>query len=91
MEIRWSLEAADDLANVIQHIRKDNPTAALRVARMIYQGISQLKRFPNLGRVGRTSGTRELLFPPLPFIAVYRVRENAIEIARVLHGAQRWP
>jgi plasmid stabilization system protein ParE len=29
--------------------------------------------------------------PSLPFIVVYRVRESAVEIVRLLHGAQRWP
>ena len=91
MNIRWSPEAADDFASIVRHIREDNPTAALRVARTIYQGIAQLKSFPNLGRPGRVESTRELVFPQLPFIAVYRVKENVIEIAKVLHGAQRWP
>jgi len=31
------------------------------------------------------------VFSPLPFIAVYRVKAEAVEIARVLHGSQRWP
>jgi toxin ParE1/3/4 len=35
--------------------------------------------------------TRELVFPDLPFLAVYRVREDVIEINRILHGAQKWP
>ena len=25
------------------------------------------------------------------FLAVYRVRENILEVLRVMHGAQRWP
>jgi plasmid stabilization system protein ParE len=37
------------------------------------------------------SGWRELVFAPLPYIAVYRVRKEAIEIARIFHGAQDWP
>jgi len=36
-------------------------------------------------------GTRELVFSPLPFVVVYRVKEEIVEIARVLHGAQQWP
>jgi len=37
--------------------------------------------------------TRELPLPPLPFIVVYRVLErvDAVEIVKVIHGAQRWP
>jgi toxin ParE1/3/4 len=91
MEIRWSPEAAADFTAIIQYIRQDNSSAALRVARTIYQTVAQLKVFPNRGRPGRIDGTRELPLPRLPFVIVYRVGESAIEIARVVHGAQRWP
>lgn len=35
--------------------------------------------------------TRELVLVPLPFIIVYRVLPSAVEIIRIIHGAQRWP
>jgi plasmid stabilization system protein ParE len=37
------------------------------------------------------SGRRELVFPPLRYIAVYQVKENVVEISRIFHGAQDWP
>ena len=91
MEIHWSPEAAADFTAMIQYIRQDNSPAALRVARTIYQAVTQLKVFPNRGRPGRVDGTRELPLSPLPFVVVYRVGEDAVEIARLLHGAQHWP
>jgi toxin ParE1/3/4 len=91
MEIRWSPEAAFDFTAIVQYIRQDNSSAALRVARSIYDAVAQLNTFPNRGRPGRVNGTRELPLPRLPFVVVYRVRENAVEIVRLLHGAQCWP
>ncbi|HEY6253972.1 MAG TPA: type II toxin-antitoxin system RelE/ParE family toxin [Candidatus Angelobacter sp.] len=91
MKLRWSPEAADDFAQIIHHIREENPTAALRVAQRISENIAGLKRFPRLGRPGRVGETRELILSPLPFIVVYRIQDEIVEIARVLHGAQRWP
>ena len=91
MEVRWSPDAADDFTALIRNIRQDNPSAALQVGRAIYDAVAQLNTFPNRGRPGRVKGTRELPLTRLPFLVVYRVRENAVEIARVLHGAQRWP
>jgi plasmid stabilization system protein ParE len=44
-----------------------------------------------MGRIGQKNGTRELVILGLPFLAVYRVRDNVIQIIRILHGAQRWP
>jgi hypothetical protein len=36
-------------------------------------------------------GTRELPLPPLPFVVVYRVRKDIVDIANVIPGAQKWP
>jgi len=33
----------------------------------------------------------ELVFAPLPYIVVYRVKSGTVEIARIYHGAQNWP
>ncbi|HWF10372.1 MAG TPA: type II toxin-antitoxin system RelE/ParE family toxin [Bryobacteraceae bacterium] len=40
---------------------------------------------------GRMAGRRELIFPPLPYIVVYNLTDNAVEISRIFHGAQDWP
>jgi toxin ParE1/3/4 len=91
MKVRWSPEAAADFAAIVECIRKQSPSAAERVANKIYEGVVSLASFPKQGRPGRTRGTRELVFSPLPYIAVYRVKDEVVEIARVLHGSQRWP
>jgi toxin ParE1/3/4 len=44
-----------------------------------------------MGRIGRKPNTRELGMSGLPFITIYRVREDVIEILRILHSAQKWP
>ncbi|HMJ60335.1 MAG TPA: type II toxin-antitoxin system RelE/ParE family toxin [Bryobacteraceae bacterium] len=72
-------------------MHEDNPEAAERTVKTLYGGIIALKRFPRLGRLGRESGSRELTFASLPYIAVYRVIGNVIEISRIWHGAQDWP
>lgn len=92
MEIRWSLPAAEDLERICERIERDNPEAARRVARTIYDGCAQLKDFPRLGRASvRMLGRRELVFAPLPYIAVYQITKETVEISRIFHGAQDWP
>jgi plasmid stabilization system protein ParE len=92
MEVRWSLPAAEDLERICEWIARDNPEAARRVARTIYDGCGSLKQFPNLGRAShRLAGRRELTFPPLPYIVVYRVTPETVEISRIFHAAQDWP
>lgn len=61
MEVRWSVPAAEDLERICEWIERDNPDAARRVARTIYDESARLKKFPNLGRAGnRMAGRREL-------------------------------
>jgi len=91
MKIRWSNEAAADFIAILRYIHEENPAASLRVSERMSRTVNQLKKFPYRGRPGRLEGTRELVLPPLPFVVVYRVKQDAVEIARVLHGAQQWP
>jgi len=91
MEVRWSSEAADDLERIVIRVRQDNPQAARQLADTIYQCCADLPLFPNRGRRGRVASTREFVLAPLPFIVVYRVKAEAVEIVRIYHGAQNWP
>ena len=91
MNIRWSPEAADDFAGIVEFIRTQNPSAAARIAQSIDRSVTSLESFAQRGRPGRVEGTRELVLAPLPFIVVYRIKQNVIEAVRVLHGSQRWP
>lgn len=91
MQIRWSPAAAEDLFRIVEYIRQENLPAAQRIAKTIYESAGSLESFPLRGRTGRVQGTRELPLPALPFVVVYRVLEDAVEIANVIHGAQRWP
>jgi toxin ParE1/3/4 len=89
MQIRWTEPAARDLTAICDFTDEhDGPEAARRIALLIYENVSALVTFP---RRGRKPGTRELVFPVVPFLAVYRVQEDVVEINRILHGAQKWP
>jgi plasmid stabilization system protein ParE len=44
-----------------------------------------------MGRPGRRSGTRELVIASTPYIAIYRIKADSIQIVRLMHGAQKWP
>jgi addiction module RelE/StbE family toxin len=92
MQVRWSIPAAEDLEHICEWIERDNPEAARRVAGTIYDECARLKDFPNLGRASRRMpGRRELILAPLPYIVVYQVKPDAVEISRIFHGAQDWP
>jgi len=79
------------LTRIAERIRKDNPSAALNVARIIYKRGSDLRIFPNRGRIGLAENTRELMFPPWPYIVVYEIIEDRVNVLRVRHASRDWP
>lgn len=91
MRIRWTPAAAADLEHISNYLKDRYPQYRQPTLRKLYEAIRSLKESPHRGRPGREDGTRELLFPPMPYIAVYRVRENTIEVLRIYHAAQDRP
>ncbi|HXM22275.1 MAG TPA: type II toxin-antitoxin system RelE/ParE family toxin [Terriglobales bacterium] len=92
MRIRWTEPATRDLIQIADYLEKHGSSAiARRIALSIYERIGALAQFPEQGRTGRKSDTRELVLSGLPYLAVYRLNGDAIEILRILHGAQIWP
>ncbi|HEY3455693.1 MAG TPA: type II toxin-antitoxin system RelE/ParE family toxin [Bryobacteraceae bacterium] len=91
IRVRWTTHAADDLTRIVEYIRKDNPAAAQRVARTIYRAVAELRTFPQRGRIGLASDTRELIFSPLLYIAVYEIVDDQVNVLRIRHAAQDWP
>lgn len=77
----------------LDYIVERNPHAALRMDSEIEQQANRLQDHPDMGRIGRVKGTRELVIQRTLFLLVYRVRVRAsrVEVLRVLHGAQQWP
>lgn len=90
MRVRWTTDAADDLQRICDYIAGSSPDSARRIAEVVVEGLAALHTFPNRGRPGRVEGTRELVFAPLPFVAVYEVHDE-VRVLRILHGAQQWP
>lgn len=88
MRIRWTVPAADDLANIKEYLQQQYPQFAERTVRSIYKRIRSLKASPWLGRPGSHGGTRELPLAPYPYIVIYRVTSEVVEILRIHHGAQ---
>lgn len=80
-----------DLEHISDYLKDRHPQYRQPTIRKLYEAIRSLKDWPYRGRLGREDGTRELLFPPLPYIAVYRVKDEGIEVLRIYHAAQDRP
>ena len=92
MRLRWTKRAERDLDEIASYIGQDSPAAAARVILELIDRVeASLTKRPAIGRAGRVLGTRELVMGGLPYVVPYRVREQDIEILRVLHTSRRWP
>ena len=90
MRIRWTVPAADDLENIKNYLQEHFTHFAEPTVRTIYRRIRSLKTSPGRGRPGHRAGTRELALTPLPYVIVYSVKAEVIEILHIYHGAQDW-
>ena len=91
MELRWTEEAVTDLERITHYLFEKTPAHAPELVRTIYNAPTALLSFPYRGRLGKKQGTRELVLAPPPYLMVCRISGDVIHIARILHGAQKWP
>jgi len=91
VRVRWLRKALDNLQAEIEFVAQENPSAAVSLARELFEATDRLGKFPGMGRAGRVPGTRELVIPDTSYLLPYRVRAGAVEILRVFHAARRWP
>ncbi|MEI7475671.1 MAG: type II toxin-antitoxin system RelE/ParE family toxin [bacterium] len=91
MQIRWTKLAQQDLECIQKYIYDNNPKAAKEVVLHIIDRIEILiPENTAIGRTGRVLGTRELIITKYPYIVPYRVKDNQIQILRVLHTSMKW-
>ena len=91
MKVTWTRPASQDAREFYEQIYQTSWDAAANIQKHIRQRTRQLADFPFSGRVGPVPGTREIVLSPWPYIAVYRVVGDCVEILAVRHGARQWP
>lgn len=90
MNLLWTRPARADRHEIYEFIAADNVRAARKMDLIFAEKAKILARFPELGRLGRVSGTRELLAHRHYFL-IYRIHEDAVQILRLLHTSRQWP
>ena len=80
MKLRLTRRAAQDLADIADYIRKQNPQAALRVRAAILESLQNLVLFPQVGRQQNIEGVRKLVTRHYPYLVYYTADESIEEI-----------
>lgn len=95
-EVRWTRAALADLSGIVDHIARENPAAARKVATAIRTAADKLGVRP-IGRRGRVPDTFERPLTPLPYILAYTIQDDPgggsgdLIILHVIHMARNWP
>jgi toxin ParE1/3/4 len=91
MNVIWSAAAVRHLQGVVEYLEGESVRRTITIRRRILKTVRQLGQMTYSGRVGRVDGTREAVVPRSPYIVVYEVSAQAVEIVGIWHGARQWP
>jgi len=93
-EVVLSRTAADDLAEIVEYIARDNPRAALTFGHELVAHTRKLKDFPEIGRVVpafQVETLRELIHGAYRIVYQIDDAQKRIAIARFWHAARGTP
>jgi len=91
MKIVWSAASVRHLHQAVDYSQGESSSAAVPIRRRILETVKRVGQMPNSGRIGRIEGTREAVVLRSPYIVLYRISEQTVEILGIWHGAQLWP
>lgn len=91
MRVRFTPTALDDLVRIRDYLVEHRGTAhATRVGARIRAAIDLLIEFPYIGHLGKVPGTRVRKVTGQPYVVIYRVTEDSVEIVHIYHERQDW-
>ena len=88
-EVRWTLQAADDLEAIAEFIAQNSPHYAAVFVMDVLQAAERLTQFPQIGRIVPEISDpviRELILGH--YRLIYRLRADLAEILTVHHSAK---
>jgi|TARA_B100002003_G_C13891703_1_gene434799 plasmid stabilization system protein ParE len=88
MKLVFHAAALADLQNIHDYISQDKPDIAVAVVQRIHAALDRLQQFPRSGRIGTVPETFELVVQGLPYIAVYELLPEQIEVIAIFHTGQ---
>jgi plasmid stabilization system protein ParE len=88
-EVRWTLQAADDLEAIAERIAQDSPHYASLFVMDVLAAVDRVASFPQSGRLvpeTRDPSLRETVLGN--YRIIYRVRAELVEVLTVYHRAR---
>jgi toxin ParE1/3/4 len=86
MRLRLSPLVPGDLEEIAEYIAQDSPRHAARLLRVLRAKMKEIAKQPELYRKRPELGPDARLAPVGPYVILFRIRQNAVRIERVVHG-----
>lgn len=83
MRLRFTRQAKQDLDEIADYVREQNPRAAPRVRTAIIDALRILVLFPRIGRLQKMEGVRKFVTRRYPYLVYYTVDDTSEEIVIV--------
>jgi toxin ParE1/3/4 len=90
-QLRWTEPALGDLERICAWVEAHGEQSAIRLVSRLRDRAESLAGLPNQGPPGRIEGTCELVVAGTDYLILYRLKEDTVELLRVVHTRQKWP
>jgi toxin ParE1/3/4 len=87
-DVRFNLQAQDDLGHVWFQVSKENPRAAHQIVDSKLSKCDLVSDFPEMGPTPPELGEGVRIFFCRPFVIAYRPFIGGIEVLAIVHGAR---
>lgn len=88
MDVEFAAEARGDLGEIAMKIARRSPVAAHRYVDKIERRAQQLGELPGTGTPRPEWGADIRVARLGKYLIIHRIRDDAVQILRVLHGAR---
>lgn len=89
--INWTESAYEDLTDLLSYFQdQGEPDIGKRLVAKIHKATGTLRTFPHAGRTGLLKDTRELVIPHISYFLIYQVRQDVVDVLRVMHTSKLW-
>jgi len=88
MRLRLSSFVPGDLEEIAEYIAQDSPRHAVRMLGLLRKRMKEIAKQPQIYRVRPDLGAEARLATVGNYVILFRIRQNAVRIERVVHGGR---
>jgi plasmid stabilization system protein ParE len=88
VRLRISPLVPGDLEEIAEYIAQDSPRHSVRMLRILHAKMKEIAKQPEIYRLRPEIGADARLATLGHYVILFRIRQNAVRIERVVHGSR---